>query len=65
MAKNELSPVAGSSFRPKTAAEFLGVSIATLWRWAAQRPDFPRPRRLSARCTVFDGAELLAWREAR
>lgn len=53
------------SFRPKKAAEFLGIGHATLWRWAKERADFPKPRRLSVRCTVFDSAELIAWRDAQ
>lgn len=53
------------SYRPKQAAEFLGVGIATIWRWAKERADFPKPIRLSQRCTVFDGGELLAWRDAQ
>ena len=52
------------SSRPKTAAEFLGISKATFWRWAKERPDFPKPRRLSPRCTVFDSGELIAWRDS-
>jgi prophage regulatory protein len=54
-----------TSYRPAQAAELLGISRATLWRWVAERHDFPRPRNLSRRCTVFDGAELLAWRDAQ
>lgn len=53
------------SLRPKQAAEFLGIGIATFWRWASTRPDFPTPRHLSARCTVFDAAELRTWRDAQ
>jgi prophage regulatory protein len=53
------------SVRPKQAAEMLGVGSATIWRWIKERPDFPQPRRLSARCTVFDSRELLAWRDAQ
>ncbi len=26
---------------------------------------FPRPRKLSPRCTVFDVGELLAWRDSK
>lgn len=55
----------GQSLRPKQGAEFLGVGIATFWRWVATRPDFPKARRLSARCTVFDADELKAWRDAQ
>jgi prophage regulatory protein len=53
------------SLRPKQAAEFLGIGKATLWRWSKERADFPKPRRLSSRCTVFDMAELEAWRNAQ
>jgi len=52
-----------TSLRPLQAAEFLGVSKSTLWCWARERKDFPKPRKLSSRCTVFDAAELLAWRD--
>lgn len=58
------APAVSQSLRPKAAAHLLGVGIATLWRWSA-RPDFPQCRRLSARCTVFDRDELLAWRDAQ
>lgn len=53
------------SLRPKLAAEYLGIGRATLWRWVKERADFPKPRRLSARCTVFDAGELAAWRDAQ
>lgn len=55
----------GQSLRPKQAAEFLGVGIATFWRWVATRHDMPRGRKLSARCTVFDADELRTWRDAQ
>lgn len=53
------------SFRPKQAAELLGVGTATLWRWAKERQDFPRPIKLSPRCTVFSAEALKAWRDAQ
>lgn len=53
------------SYRPKGAAKLLGVGVATLWRWTKEREGFPKPKRLSARCTVFDGAELISWRDAQ
>lgn len=53
------------SYRPKQAAELLGIGIATLWRWAKERSDFPKPIHLSARCTVFNGTALVAWRDAQ
>lgn len=54
-----------ASVRPKPAAELLGIGVATLWRWSRERADFPKPCRLSNRCTVFDRAELVSWRDAQ
>lgn len=53
------------ALRPKQAAEFLGIARTTLWRWSKERRDFPKPRYLSRRCTVFDISELAAWRDAQ
>lgn len=53
------------SLRPKQAAALLGIGVATFWRWLKDRPDMPKPRKLSPRCTVFDAAELIAWRDAQ
>ena len=53
------------SARPKDAANLLGVGVSTFWRWAKERPGFPAARKLSPRCTVFDVAELVAWRDAQ
>lgn len=50
------------SMRPKKVAELLGIGSATLWRWIHQKPGFPQPIRLSARCTVFKADEIEAWR---
>lgn len=53
------------SVRAKDGAELLGIGLATFWRWNKERRDMPRGRQLSARCTVFDRDELLAWRDAQ
>jgi prophage regulatory protein len=53
------------ALRAKQAAQLLGVGVSTLWRYHANDPRFPRGRRLSARCTVFPIAELLAWRDSK
>ncbi|WP_423457612.1 helix-turn-helix transcriptional regulator [Ottowia sp. VDI28] len=53
------------SVRAKQASKLLGVGLSTFWRWAKERPDFPKPRHLSPRCTIFDVDELLAWRDAQ
>jgi prophage regulatory protein len=57
--------MASKSYRPKHAAEFLGIGRATFWRWAKERADFPKMIRLSPRCTVVDGDQLVAWRDAQ
>lgn len=57
--------MASKSYRPKQAAAFLGIGVATYWRWAKERADFPKLIRLSARCTVVDSDQLMAWRDAQ
>lgn len=53
------------SLRPKAAAALLGISRASLYRWQIIREDMPRGRKLSARITVFDHDELIAWRDSQ
>lgn len=53
------------SLRPKAAAEYLGIGNTTLWRWIKEREGFPKPIRLSERCTVIDRDQLIAWRDAQ
>jgi prophage regulatory protein len=62
---SQVAQVHARSYRPSQAAELLGISLPTLWRWIKERQDFPRPMRLSARCTVLDGHSLMAWRDAQ
>lgn len=62
-ASTKVKPITGPSARPAQAAQFFGVHISTLWRWVAEREDFPRPRKVGPRTTLFDTAELLAFRE--
>ena len=57
--------IAGASRRPKQAAQFLGISMATYWRWCKDRPDFPKPLRLSTRCTATPANVLMQWRDAQ
>ena len=42
-----------------------GVAESTWWEWARTIPDFPKPIRISARCTRWDEAEIEAWLESR
>lgn len=58
------TPIARRSARPKQAAEIIGVAVPTFWRYT-RRPDFPKLRKLSPRCTVVDVDELIAWRDAQ
>lgn len=58
-----VKPIAGPSARPSQAAQLFGVHISTIWRWVSEREDFPRPRKVGPRTTVFDTAELIAFRE--
>ena len=51
--------------RPRAAATYLGVSLATLWRWHAGRDNFPQARKLGPGVTTFDLAELRAWLDAQ
>lgn len=47
--------------RVRDVARMLGVSVATVWRWSRNRADFPRPRKLGERTTVWSMSELDAW----
>ncbi|MCK9505929.1 MAG: AlpA family phage regulatory protein [Porticoccaceae bacterium] len=40
--------------RPNATAQYLGVSLATCWRWAKERPGFPQPKKLGPRTTAWD-----------
>jgi prophage regulatory protein len=55
----------GRNLRPVEAAERLGISTATFWRYARQQPDFPQLVKLSPRVTVVREAELAAWLERK
>lgn len=50
--------------RARRGAEILGCGVSTYWRYA-QRPDFPKPKKLSPRLTIWDEGELIAWRDAQ
>lgn len=59
----KIKPITGPSARPAQAAQLFSCHISSIWRWVADRPDFPRPRKVGPRTTVFDTAELIAFRE--
>ncbi|QLB63465.1 helix-turn-helix transcriptional regulator [Paraburkholderia caribensis] len=51
----------GRGLRPKQAANHIGISVASLWRYARNRDDFPRPVKLSEGVTIFFEGELNDW----
>lgn len=55
----------GRGLRPKQAAQFIGISVNSLWRYARTQSDFPRPVKLSPRATIFFENELAAWLASR
>lgn len=44
----------------KVIAALTGSGISTVWRYALN-PDFPKPIKLSARCTRFRVGDIRAW----
>ena len=61
--KSRVRPITGPSARPAQAAALYGVHISTIWRWTKELPDFPRPRKVGTRTTLFVLAELIAYRD--
>ena len=51
--------------RAKRGAEILGCGVSTFWRYAKEDPTFPKKRALSPRMSVWDEAELVAWRDSK
>ena len=45
----------------KIIAAITGNGISTIWRYSATDPTFPRPIKLSARCTRFRAGDVRAW----
>lgn len=50
--------------RPKHAAEYMSISLATLWRLQMEA-DFPKKMQLSARAVGWYEEEIAAWLEKR
>lgn len=47
--------------RPKQAAQYIGVSLPSFWRYAKYDPDFPRPLRLGPNARAVMRDDLDAW----
>jgi prophage regulatory protein len=58
-------PAPAQSVRAAGAARLLGIGESTFWRWQKEREGMPAPRRIGPKTTVFDVAELIAWRDAQ
>lgn len=49
----------------KIIAALTGNGVSTVWRYAALNPDFPKPIKLSARCTRFRVGDIRAYLKSR
>ena len=49
----------------KQGADYTGVTISTWWEWARTLPDFPKPLRISTRCTRWRRSEIDEFLESR
>jgi len=49
----------------RQGAKMTGVAESTWWEWARTFKDFPKPIRISPRCTRWDQAEIEGWLESR
>lgn len=47
--------------RVKTLHELLGIGISTLWRWANEKEDFPKPIRVTRGVTLWDLEAVRTW----
>jgi prophage regulatory protein len=54
-----------SILRPKEAAEYLGIGLSTLYRWANERPDFPKRIRLGPKTVGWLISDLDDWMAKR
>lgn len=50
------------SVRASRVGELLGTTRSTSYVYM-RMPGFPKPRKISPRCVLFDRNELLAWRD--
>lgn len=42
-------------------SEYLSIGVPTVWDYAKADPDFPKPIKLTARCTRWRKSALNAW----
>ena len=51
--------------RAKDAAAFMGITTATLYRWARTKADFPKPVKLGENASAWRRDELVEWGNMR
>lgn len=49
-------------FSDKALAERFGVTRGTIWAWV-RKSDFPKPVRLSAKCTRWPAEAIETWEQ--
>ena len=47
--------------RPRPTADYLRISLSTLWHWSKTKDGFPRPIKAGQRVTLFDLNAIDAW----
>lgn len=55
----------GELMSAKQGADYTGVTISTWWEWARTLPNFPKPLRISTRCTRWRRSEIDHFLESR
>lgn len=62
---NQIARTQDTLMSAQQCAELASVSIGTWWAWAREIDDFPKPLRLSSRCTRWHRTEVRDWLESR
>ncbi len=47
--------------RVKEIAKYLGIGVSTCWIKSKHEKEFPKPRKISSRITVWNKAEVDLW----
>ncbi|WP_438860008.1 helix-turn-helix transcriptional regulator [Achromobacter spanius] len=50
-----------AALRAGAAATYLGIGVSTIWQKAREEANFPKPRKMSARTTVWLREDLDAY----